>query len=128
MIYGIAADLVLLVHLLFIAAAVAGGLAWRWWRWAPLVHLPMAAWAVAVELDGRLCPLTTWENALLRAAGEAGYAGGFVGHYLLGVLYPEGLTRDIQVALGIGVLAVNAVIYTWVWRRRRRRPRRRSGR
>ena len=118
MIYGIAADLVLLLHLLFIAGAVAGGLAWLGWRWAPLVHLPMAAWAAAVELDGRLCPLTTWENALLRAAGEAGYEGGFVGHYLLGVLYPEGLTREIQVALGIGVLAVNVVIYTWVWRRR----------
>lgn len=127
MIYGLAADLLLLLHLLFIAAVVAGGLAWLWWRWAPLVHLPMAAWGAAVELGGHLCPLTAWENALLRAAGEAGYQGGFVGHYLLGVLYPDGLTRDVQMALGMGVLAVNAVIYTWVWRRRSR-PRRRSGR
>lgn len=118
MIYGLAADLVLLAHLLFVAAVVAGGLAWLWWRWAPLVHLPMAAWGAAVELGGRLCPLTTWENALLRAAGEAGYEGGFVGHYLLGVLYPDGLDRGVQVTLGIGVLAVNAAIYTWVWRRR----------
>ena len=118
MIYGLAADVVLLFHLLFIVAVVAGGLAWRWWRWAPLVHLPMAAWGAAVELGGGLCPLTTWENALLQAAGEAGYEGGFVGHYLLGVLYPEGLTRDVQIVLGVGVLAVNGLIYTWVWRRR----------
>jgi len=127
-IYGLAADLILLVHLLFVAAVVSGGLAWLWWRWAPLVHLPIAAWGAVVELAGRLCPLTVWENALLHAAGEVGYEGGFVGHYLLGVLYPEGLTRDVQVALGIGVLVVNAVIYTWIWRRRSSRSRAGSGR
>ena len=114
----VAADLVLVVHLAFVVAVVCGGFAWLRWRWAPLVHLPMAAWGAFVEVSGRLCPLTDWENALLRAAGEQGYDGSFIGHYLLALLYPEGLTREAQWLLAAAVLVVNAGVYTYVWRRR----------
>jgi hypothetical protein len=117
--YRIAADAVLVAHLLFVLAVVLGGLAWLRWVWAPLVHLPVAAWGALVEFTGWLCPLTVWENALLRAAGEAGYPGGFVEHHLLALLYPEGLERGDQVLLGVLVLAANVVIYTGVWLRRR---------
>lgn len=118
--YRIAADLVLIVHAAFVAAVVLGGFAWLWWRWAPLVHLPMAAWGAFVELSGRVCPLTIWENALLRAAGSAGYEQSFIGHYLLATLYPDGLTRTVQLILAAVVLLTNGLIYTWIWRRRRR--------
>lgn len=121
---ALAADLVLTIHLVFVLAVVFGGLAWLWWRWAPAAHLPMAAWGVYVELSGRFCPLTTLENRLLAAAGEDGYGNSFVGHYLLALLYPQGLTRGAQLTLGVLVLAVNAAIYVWVWRRR---PARRTG-
>jgi hypothetical protein len=68
-----------------------------------------------------VCPLTPLENHLRRLGGEAGYAGGFVEHYLLPVLYPAGLSREIQLGLGIFVVVLNVTVYTVVWRRRARR-------
>jgi hypothetical protein len=121
MLARIAADLTLIVHAAFIAGVVLGGLAWLWWRWAPLLHLPIAVWGAWVEIAAATCPLTTLENHLLEAAGAAGYHGGFIEHYLLLTLYPTGLTRTTQLLLGGGVIVVNLCIYAWVWRRRRRR-------
>jgi hypothetical protein len=116
------ADTLVAVHLAFIAFVVAGGLlALRHRAWAAL-HLPAVAWAAWTEFTGTICPLTPWENALRAAAGEAGYAGGFVEHYLIPLIYPEALTARTQVALGIAVLAINAAVYGFVWRKWRRAP------
>ena len=113
-----AADLVLLLHLAFIAFALAGALLVLRWRWLAWLQLPAAAWGLYIELSGRLCPLTTLENALRVAEGQAGYADGFVAHYLLALIYPSGLTRTIQFVLAGVVLAVNAGISAWLlWRR-----------
>jgi len=121
MLYRLTADTVLLVHFGFIAFALLGGLlVWRW-KWLAVVHLPAAAWGMFVELSGRICPLTHLENALRVRAGQAGYSESFVEHYLLGVIYPAGLSRDIQMSLAIVVLLVNAGIYALVlrsWRAR----------
>ncbi|WP_395403253.1 DUF2784 domain-containing protein [Pseudoduganella sp. UC29_106] len=83
-----AADAVLLLHLAFILFATFGALLALHWRWAPLVHLPAAGWAMYVELAGQLCPLTTLENYLLQRAGDFGYSGSFIDHYLIPLLYP----------------------------------------
>lgn len=121
------ADAVLLLHGLFILFAVFGGLlVWRWPRLAWL-HLPAAAWAGWVVSAGWICPLTPLENALRRSAGEAGYSGGFVEHYLLALIYPEGLTRPAQIALGLGVLLFNAALYARLLVLRRRRKATRDG-
>ena len=115
------ADAVLLLHLAFVVFAVAGGLLVLRWRWVALLHLPALAWAAFVEFTGRICPLTPLENALRAAGGEAGYEGGFVEHYLLPLLYPAQLTRELQFALGAGLLAFNAAVYAAVlWQLRRR--------
>jgi hypothetical protein len=120
----IAADLVLILHLGFILFAVLGGLlalrrpGWAW------VHIPTALWAALIEFAGWICPLTPLENALRRAGGQAGYGEGFVEHYLLPIVYPGGLTREVQLVLGIGVLAINVAVYAVVWRRSRRTGRR----
>ncbi len=82
------------------------------------VHLPAVAWVAWVEFSGATCPLTPLENALRARAGDAGYTGGFVEHYLIPVIYPAGLTPSIQVALGVAVIALNAVVYAIVARRR----------
>ena len=122
MLSSLAADGVLLLHLAFIIFALLGGLLGLRWRWAPLVHLPAVAWAAWVELAGRMCPLTGLENSLRRAAGELGYSESFVEYYLLGVIYPDGLTREIELGLGVFVLALNMAIYAWLlhrWRARR---------
>jgi hypothetical protein len=100
-----------MVHLGFVAFVIAGGaLCWRWPRLAWL-HLPAAAWGVWIELSGRVCPLTPLEVRLRLAAGEAGYEGGFVEHYLIPLLYPDGLERDLQLWLGIAVISVNFFVY-----------------
>jgi hypothetical protein len=121
------ADLVVALHAAFVAFVVAGGLLVLRRRWIAAVHLPAVAWAALIEFAGWICPLTPLENALRARAGEAGYAGGFVEHYLLPLLYPSGLTPRIQVALGLAVLAVNVVVYAVVVRRlaaaRRHMPR-----
>jgi hypothetical protein len=112
------ADLVAITHFAFIAFVVLGGLLALRWRWIPWLHLPAAAWGAAIEFFGWYCPLTPLENALRRAGGAAGYAGGFVERYLLPVIYPGALTRELQVWLGVIVVLLNVVAYSVVWRRR----------
>jgi hypothetical protein len=115
------ADAVVWVHLAFIVWVVAGGLMVLVRSWLAVLHLPAALWGVWIEWSGGLCPLTPLENALRRQAGEGGYDGGFVEHYLIPLIYPEGLTREWQWVLGAGVLVVNVAVYTMVWTRSRRR-------
>ncbi|MBI5751547.1 MAG: DUF2784 domain-containing protein [Hydrogenophilales bacterium] len=120
MLFRALADSVLVLHLLFIVFVLAGGLlAFRWPRlvW---VHLPAALWGAAIEAAGWICPLTPLENHFRQFAGEAGYAGGFIEHYLLAIVYPAGLTREIQMGLGFAVLALNLLVYGVWWLRRRR--------
>lgn len=123
MLYRVLADLVVLLHLLFVAFVVAGGLLALRWRWLPWLHLPTLAWGATVEFTGWICPLTPLENMLRAAGGEAGYAGGFIEHYLLPLLYPGALTRDTQWLLGGSLLAFNALVYLALWLRARRRAR-----
>lgn len=110
----LAADAVLLAHLAFVLFAVPGALLVLRWRRVALLQLPAAAWAFYIELSGRLCPLTGLENRLRAAAGEAGYAGGFVEHYLLPVLYPAALAREVQIGLALMVVATNLAVYGWL--------------
>jgi hypothetical protein len=108
------ADLVLVIHLAFVLFVVFGGLfALRWLRVAWL-HVPVALYGATIEFVGFICPLTPLEISLRRRGGEAGYAGGFIEHYITAALYPTGLTREIQLALGIGVLLLNAIVYAIV--------------
>jgi len=118
-IYRIAADAVVLVHFAFIVFVALGALLAVRWRWVPWLHIPALLWGVLVETTGRLCPLTDLENALRTKAGQSGYRGGFIEHYLLAIIYPEGLTREIQLALALGVIAINLTIYGWLQHRRR---------
>lgn len=119
--YGLLADVVLLLHLGFVVFVVAGGLLALRRPRIVWLHLPCAAWGAFIELVGWICPLTPLENRLRQAAGQAGFEGGFVEHYVIPLLYPGNLTRGLQVVLGLGVIVANAVIYALVWRRWRAR-------
>lgn len=117
---GLLADLVLIVHLLFILFVAAGGiLVIRWPRLAWL-HGPLAAWGIIVGWANLTCPLTPLENYFRRQAGQQGYSGGFIEQYLTAVIYPDGLTRTAQIILGAALLIVNAVAYWYMFRIRQR--------
>jgi hypothetical protein len=117
--YALAADAVLVLHLGFVLFVGLGGLlALRWPRIA-WIHIPSAVWGAAIEFAGWICPLTPIENDLRARAGESPYTGDFVARYLLPVIYPEGLTRDAQIVLGLGVVLLNTAIYVVVFRRHR---------
>ena len=120
MAYHILADLVVGLHALFVAFVLVGGLLVLRWSWVAVLHLPAAVWGALIEFKGWICPLTPLENSLRAAAGEAGYRGGFIEHYLLPVLYPAGLTPDVQLALGSVVIVVNLVVYGLLLARRHR--------
>lgn len=114
--YPLLADLVVLVHAAFVLFVVLGGfLAVRWHRLA-WIHLPAAIWAAIVEFFGWVCPLTPLENWLRQKGGESRYASDFVARYILPTLYPEELTREVQVALGVFVILINLAIYSWIFR------------
>ena len=115
--FGALADVLLLLHAAFVLFVIAGGLLVLRWPRLAWVHLPAAAWGAAIEFLGFICPLTPVEKAWRRAAGERAYEGGFIEHYVTAALYPAGLTRTMQVALGTLVLAVNGWVYWRIWRR-----------
>ncbi|MFH1079545.1 MAG: DUF2784 domain-containing protein [Pseudomonadota bacterium] len=118
MIYGIFADVLVLAHTVFVLFAVFGGfLVLRRQRLAWL-HIPAVLWASLVEMAGGVCPLTPLENLLRHRAGKNTYQSDFIDHYLTPVLYPEALTRELQIALGLAVLFINVSVYAWIWRRR----------
>ncbi|AHG39947.1 hypothetical protein N018_06680 [Pseudomonas syringae CC1557] len=111
MFYRVAADAVVAFHLLFIVFVLVGGL-WVLRRpWLALLHVPAIIWGAVVEFLHLYCPLTPLENALRSKAGEQGYEGGFVEHYLIPLIYPAGLTPGIQLWLGGVVLLINALVY-----------------
>lgn len=119
MLFHLLADLVVLLHLTFVLFVLLGGLLALRWRRVLWLHLPAAVWGTAVEFGGWLCPLTPLETWLRLQGGESRYSSDFIEHYVLPVLYPEALTRDVQFVLGTLVLVVNAAIYGWLWRRMR---------
>ena len=120
MLAGVLADAVLVVHGLFIVWAALGAVAvWRWPKLA-LLHLPALAWAVWIEVSGGICPLTPLENSLRRAAGQTGYSGGFIDHYVGGAIYPDGLTRQTQWVIAGVMLTINVVLYVLMMIRVRR--------
>lgn len=122
MIYARLADIVLILHVMFVAFVLGGAfLVWKWNRliW---IHVPAVAWGALTEFAGIICPLTPLEVHLRQLSGEAGYQGGCIEHYLTAALYPEGLTRDLQIWLGFGALLANLLMYGWLFARRRVPP------
>lgn len=118
MLYGVLADILVVVHAAFIAFVVFGGmLVWRWHGMIWL-HVPAMTWGVIVSITPLFCPLTPWENHVRRLAGGSGYDAGFIEHYLVPLIYPDGLTLEIQLLLAAFVILVNAAIYSRLYLRR----------
>jgi hypothetical protein len=119
--YGIFADIVVLVHLTFVIFALLGAVLIFWRRWIIWLHLPAFLWAIWIECSGGICPLTPLENWLRIKGGQGGYEGDFVATYLLPVLYPAGLTRNVQFILAMTVIVINVAIYGSIFYKRNRK-------
>ncbi|PHN24958.1 DUF2784 domain-containing protein [Pseudomonas sp. ICMP 561] len=122
MLYRLGADAVLVVHLLFIVFVLFGGLLVLRWRWVMVLHIPAMLWGAVVEFFHLYCPLTPLENALRVRAGGEGYEAGFIEHYLVALIYPAGLTPQIQLWLGAIVVVSNLAVYCWLVIRLWRKP------
>ncbi|MDP2132663.1 MAG: DUF2784 domain-containing protein [Sulfuritalea sp.] len=118
MIERIAADVIVLLHFAFILFVGLGGLLCLRWKRAAWLHLPAVIWGAAIEFSRGSCPLTPLEQKLRMAAGDAGYSGSFIEHYLLPMIYPAGLDDFHQFVLGILVILINLAVYAWVLRQR----------
>jgi hypothetical protein len=118
---GLIADGLVLLHVLFIAFVALGGLLALRWPALAFLHLPCLLWGIAIELGGFICPLTPLEVRWRLAAGEHGYSGGFIDHYIMPLIYPPGLTRETQILIGFALLILNGIIYGLLWQSRRRR-------
>jgi len=116
------ADLIVVIHIAFICFVALGGFMLRRWPGLMWLHVPAVCWGVGIEWAGQVCPLTPLENWLRRQGNGEAYEYDFVERYALPLLYPEGLTRIGQVALGSLVLVLNLIIYTVIWRRYSRGP------
>ena len=124
MIYSFLADLLMVLHLVFILYVIAGALLIFKWPKTLLLHLPACFWGMTVEFIGWICPLTPWEIQLRRLGGEEGYTGSFIEHYLIPIIYPSGLTREVQMVVGGTVLIVNLSLYNLnlIKKRKRKTP------
>lgn len=120
MAYSILADLVVILHVCFVLFVLLGGFLVLWKPCMAWYHVPAVIWAAGIEFLGYICPLTPLENKLRAIGGEAGYATGFVEHYIMPILYPEALTRKMQIGLGIIVLGVNICVYLALWKKIRK--------
>jgi len=126
MLFRLLADATVVLHLAFVVFVLLGGVLVLRWPRVAWVHLPSAAWGAWIEFAGWVCPLTPLENWLRQQGGGPAYTASFVEHYVVPVLYPAALTRDLQWRFGGVVLLVNAVVYATVLRRRGRRQARRN--
>lgn len=125
--YRLSADLILIIHLAFVLFVALGGFLVLRRPRIMWLHLPAVAWGTLNEFLGVFCPLTPLETTLRELGGGTGYTGDFIEHYITAVIYPSGLTRGIQIALGFGALLLNMAIYGYcLFRRGRSRILRRN--
>ena len=111
MIARVTADLLVVVHFAFIAFVVFGGFLVLKWGRVSILHIPGALWGALIELRGWICPLTPLEIHFREAAGDVGYNGGFIDQYVMPLVYPEGVTRGMQISLGVMILVLNLCVY-----------------
>ena len=113
-IYSVLADALVIFHLIFIVFGLLGGLLVLWRKWFAFLHLPAAIWIAIIEFQGWICPLTPLENEFRKLANEVGYDGGFVEYYVIPIIYPSGLTSELQFVLGCVAIAINVLVYLFV--------------
>ena len=121
MFYSLLADLVILIHFLFIIFVVLGGLMVIRWSWIKYLHIPAAIYGALIEIERWVCPLTPLEVRFKMKAGESIYQGGFIEHYILPLIYPPGMSRTVQIVLGGAVIVINLAVYVYIFFQNKKR-------
>ena len=114
--YELLANLTLIAHLIFILFVIFGGLLFFIFSKVVYIHLPALLWGIYIELNNSVCPLTYLENWFLDKAELETYSNGFINNYLYPIIYPEGLTNNIQIYLGITLIVINILIYGFIFK------------
>ena len=115
--YEIAANLTLIVHFVFILFVVFGALLFFVATKIVFIHIPAFIWGAYVELTHSICPLTYLENWFLHKANLTTYSEGFIQNYLVFIVYPTNLSKDLQIYLGIAIMVANMIIYGLIFSR-----------
>ena len=113
--YELAADLTLIIHFTFILFVIFGALLFFITTKIIFIHFPALIWGTYIELTNSICPLTYLENWFLHKANLTTYSEGFIQNYLVPIVYPENLTKDLQIYLGIGLIVLNIIIYIFIY-------------
>ena len=113
--YEIAANLVLIIHFAFILFVVFGALFFFASAKIIFIHIPTLIWGSYIMFTHSVCPLTHLENWLLHKANLATYSEGFIQHYIIPIVYPIGLSKDLQIYLGITLIILNIIIYGFIF-------------
>ena len=114
--YELFANLTLILHLIFILFVIFGGLLFFVFSKIIYIHLSALLWGIYIELTNSVCPLTYLENWFLYKGDLSTYSNDFINNYLLPIIYPEGLTAEIQIYLGISLIVVNILIYGSIYK------------
>ena len=109
--YEFAAQITIFIHFLFIVYVFLGSILCFFKTKLIIFHLFSVAWGVYIELSSNVCPLTYLENWFLQKAGLSAYTEGFISEYILKIVYPIGLTEQIQLYLALGLIFINIILY-----------------
>ena len=113
--HELAANLTLIVHFAFILFVVFGALLFFVATKIIFIHFPALIWGSYIELTNSICPLTYLENWFLHKANLTTYSEGFIQNYLVPIVYPVSLTKDLQIYLGIALIVINIVFYAFIF-------------
>ena len=113
--YELAAELTLIIHFTFILFVIFGALLFFVATKIIFIHFPALIWGSYIELTNSICPLTYLENWFLHKANLTTYSEGFIQNYLVPIVYPVSLTKDLQIYLGIALIVINIVFYAFIF-------------
>ena len=113
--HELAADIILIIHFAFILFVVFGALLFFVATKIIFIHFPALIWGSYIELTNSICPLTYLENWFLHKANLTTYSEGFIQNYLMPIVYPASLTKDLQIYLGIALIVINIVFYAFIF-------------
>ena len=113
--YEFLAKIVLIIHLLFIFFVVFGAFSCLISNKFFYLHLVALSWGIYIEFTSSICPLTYLENWLLILDQASFYDDGFIENYILKIIYPEGITPNVQMILGFLLIILNALFYTLIF-------------